>query len=167
MLSVRLETDDDLEAVVALHIRAWQKGYQGLLPDEVLDNLDPAAWAQRRREIRNTAAPRSGYVAEVNGEIAGFVQFGPDREDPACGEIYAIYVEPDRWGSGVGRALLDTALKSLPHNEIRLWVLDGNDRALRFYARYGLHPNGTRSTYTPRGSDFAAPEMQLSLRRGQ
>jgi ribosomal protein S18 acetylase RimI-like enzyme len=166
MVTIRPETDADLESVVGVHIRAWQKAYRGMLPDEVLDALDPVEWARRRREIREIADGRAGYLAEVNGVIAGFVQCGPDREDPVYGEIYAIYVDPDYWGTGVSDALMGTALDTLPYNEIRLWVLEQNERALRFYTRYGLHPDGARETYTPRGSDAAAPEIRLVLRRG-
>ncbi len=164
MMTIRPEINDDIDAVVAMHIRTWQKAYRGMLPDEVLDHLDPVIWAQRRREHRANPGSTS-LVAEEDGTIVGFVHFGPDREDPVLGEIYAIYVDPDRWGSGVGDRLMTRALDSLPHREVRLWVLEQNERALRFYRRYGLHPDGTRSTYTPRGSDHAAPEIRLSLVR--
>lgn len=164
MTTIRPETNEDVDAVVAMHIRTWQKAYRGMLPDEVLDNLDPVSWTQRRHEYRANPASTS-LVAEEDGSIVGFVHFGPDREDPVLGEIYAIYVDPDRWGSGVGHELMTRAL-AMPEREVRLWVLEQNERALRFYRRYGLHPDGARATYTPRGSDYAAPEIRLSLLRG-
>ena len=165
MVTLRTETDDDVGAVVMLHIKTWQKAYRGMLPDAVLDNLDPVAWAQRRREYRSNPEGTS-VVAESDGVIEGFVHFGPDREDPACGEIYAIYVDPDYWGMGAGHALMTRALEVLPQPEVRLWVLEENERALRFYTRFGLHPDGSRSLYTPRGSDASAPEIRLRLLRG-
>jgi len=165
MVTIRPETNEDVETVVALHIRTWQKAYRGMLPDEVLDNLDPVAWAQRRREHHANPAS-TALVAEIDGVLCGFVLFGPDRDEPEHGEIYAIYVDPDYWGTGVGHELMTRALAALPYREVRLWVLEQNERALRFYAREGLHPDGTRSAYTPRGSDFAAPEIRLALVRG-
>lgn len=164
MMTIRPETNDDVEAVVAVHIRTWQRAYRGILPDEVLDNLDPVAWAQRRRE-RYGNRESTALLAEADGKIAGFVHFGPDRDEPEYGEIYAIYVDPDQWGTGIGHALMSRALDELPQEQVRLWVFEANGRALRFYARYGLHPDGTRAMYTPRGSDFAAPEIRLTLRR--
>jgi ribosomal protein S18 acetylase RimI-like enzyme len=165
MVTIRPETDDDVETSVALHIRAWQKAYRGMLPDAVLDSLDPVAWATRRREHR-TSPQSTSLVAEADGEIVGFVQFGPDREEPALGEIYAIYVDPSHWGLGAGHALMTRALEALPQPVVRLWVLEQNERALRFYSRYGLHPDGARSVYTPRGSDTGAAEIRLQLLRG-
>jgi ribosomal protein S18 acetylase RimI-like enzyme len=166
-MKIRPETVDDVEAVVAMHIRTWQRAYRGLLPNDVLDGLDHAEWVQRRLTMPFGHPDVFAFVAEVDGEIAGFVRFGPDRAGEGTGEIYAIYVDPPHWGTGVGDALLRTALETLPHTEIRLWVLEHNARALRFYARYGLHPDGARATYTPRGTDFAAPDIRLSLRRGE
>jgi ribosomal protein S18 acetylase RimI-like enzyme len=166
VLKIRPETLDDVESVVAMHIKTWQTAYRGLLPDEVLDGLDQAEWVQRRLTMPWDDPALHALVAEVDGEIVGFVRFGPERLGEDAGEIYAIYVDPAHWGTGVGDALMRLALQTLPHKEIRLWVLEHNARALRFYARYGLHPDGTRATYTPRGSDFAAPDIRLSLLRG-
>jgi RimJ/RimL family protein N-acetyltransferase len=54
-----------------------------------------------------------------------------------------LYVVPDAWGSGVAGALHDAALEAIPDcPEVRLWVLDENHRARRFYERRGWRPNG-------------------------
>lgn len=37
----------DEAAVAQAHVRAWQQGYRGLLPDDYLDRLDPLARASR------------------------------------------------------------------------------------------------------------------------
>ncbi len=165
-LVIRPETEDDCDALARLHVLAWQKAYRGLLPDEVLDTLDVADWARKRRERLNNDGTRRTAVAEQEGVVVGFVRFGPDRSDDTFGEIQAIYVHPDHWGSGAGDALIREALANLPQREIRLWMLEGNERAQKFYAKYGLHPNGTTHTYRHPGSDFDAPERQIALRRG-
>jgi RimJ/RimL family protein N-acetyltransferase len=65
--------------------------------------------------------------------------------------VYAIYVDPDRWSTGTGRALMDTAVAHL-HDagfvEIRLWVLDDNPRARRFYERAGFRADGVTKVDT-------------------
>jgi GNAT superfamily N-acetyltransferase len=56
------------------------------------------------------------------------------------GEVYAIYVDPHRWGEGIGRDLLaagEQALIDDGHWQALLWVLDGNTRARAFYERQG------------------------------
>lgn len=159
---IRPETEDDCDEAAAVHVLAWQRGYRGMLPDELLDTLDVAQWSTRRRQ---RIPDKVSLVAERDGRIVGFVRFGPDREDQSCGEIQAIYVHPDHWGTGVGGRLLRAAMEALPQREIRLWVLEENKRALTFYAHHGLYPDGAKSTFRPSGIEPGAPELRCALRR--
>jgi L-amino acid N-acyltransferase YncA len=46
-------------------------------------------------------------------EVLGFVNIGPSREEeavPETGEVTSIYLEPEVWGTGGGRLLMDEAL---------------------------------------------------------
>lgn len=159
MFTIRREEPDDAEAVARVHVHSWQAGYAGIMPDEVLRRLNPAAWAQRRRDLR-TADPEHPFttlLAEADGALAGFATFGPYRNnqdrgdlDPKYGEILAMYLEPDWWGTGAGRTLLAVARAGLAERgwtEYRLWVLADNVRARRFYERAGLSPDGAESSY--------------------
>lgn len=69
------------------------------------------------------------WVAEVGGEIAGFVAFTSE-------EIDHLYVRPELHGRGIGTALLGKALEEA--NEVRLWVFQQNAKARRFYERNGF-----------------------------
>ncbi|MER7456070.1 GNAT family N-acetyltransferase [Micromonospora sp. NPDC126480] len=159
MLTIRREAPDDAESVARVHVHGWRSGYAGIIPDEVLDRLNVAAWAQRRRGL-GTADPEHPFttlLAEHDGAAAGFVTFGPYRNnqdrgdlDPAYGEIVSLFVEPRHWGDGTARALLAaarTGLVTRGWTEYRLWVLADNHRARRFYERAGLAADGERSTY--------------------
>jgi len=162
MVTIRPEHPDDLDAVAALHVRAWQAGYAGILPAAVLDALSAPAWAERRRERR--AGGTVHTLVATDGPVAGFVTLGPYREkpEPGVGEIYAIYLEPERVGTGVGRALMTAALDELRargFRTVRLWVLEANHRARRFYERAGFAPDGSRAVYEgalPGGGDRLA-----------
>ncbi len=58
-----------------------------------------------------------------------------DADSPTC-EVGAIYVEPDAWRTGVGRALLGAALEEIgagDWDDVTLWVFAKNDAALAFY----------------------------------
>ena len=84
-------------------------------------------------------------VAEVDGKVVGFVSVGASRSDDAEGELYAIYVHPDHWGTGVGRELMqagEAELRRLGHRRVILWVLDDNPRARRFYELAGWTADG-------------------------
>lgn len=174
-ITVRAETAADCAAVAAVHVRAWQVAYAGIVPDEVLAALDVATrTAARLDRLADPDNPFGSLVALDGATVTGFVSHGPYRAQeldgsplqPEYGEILAIYVHPDRWGTGTGDALLLAALDALPQPRVRLWALADNHRALRFYARHGLHPDGLRATYRPAGSDVDIPELRCALRRG-
>ena len=57
--------------------------------------------------------------------------------------LAGFYVRPEHWGTGVAAELHDAALAELPDcPEIRLWTLDENHRARRFYEKRGWRSNG-------------------------
>jgi GNAT superfamily N-acetyltransferase len=65
----------------------------------------------------------------------------------AFGWLEGLYVVPERWGTGVAGLLHDHALELVRKGgsrECRLWVLEANRRARRFYERRGWHENGDR-----------------------
>jgi GNAT superfamily N-acetyltransferase len=65
--------------------------------------------------------------------------------DKARGELSALYIVPEEWGSGVAGALPDEAvagMRELGATEATLWVVEGNTRARRFYEREGWSADG-------------------------
>lgn len=83
-------------------------------------------------------------LARSAGQVAGFVAFGASRDEdapPFGAEIWAIYVKPAFWSTGAGRRLWLAALGQMQaegYKSISLWVIAGNDRAIRFYERAGF-----------------------------
>jgi ribosomal protein S18 acetylase RimI-like enzyme len=97
--------------------------------------------------IRPATPDDAEAVARVHGEIVGFVSVGRGTDPDTDGELYAIYVLPAYWGSGVGRALMQAGeerLRELGHQHAILWVLEDNPRARRFYEAAGWTLDGTR-----------------------
>ncbi|MYM39309.1 GNAT family N-acetyltransferase [Pseudoduganella sp. CY13W] len=75
-----------------------------------------------------------GWVAEFDGEIAGF-----SYADQADASIWALFIAPEHEGKGLGRALLQLAtdwLFAQGHACLRLSTGAGT-RAERFYAAQG------------------------------
>jgi putative acetyltransferase len=57
--------------------------------------------------------------------------------------LHGLYVVPEEWGSGAAAALHDEALAELADcADVRLWTLEENHRARRFYERRGWRLNG-------------------------
>ena len=93
---IRPGTPADAEGVARVHIETWQAAYAHVLPREQLQaTVERAEWHRTHPPI----------VAEVDGEIVGFVSVGASRDEDADGELYAIYVHPDHWGTGAGHEL--------------------------------------------------------------
>ncbi len=176
-VAVRSARVDDAEAIAGLHVRGWQQAYAGIVPADVLAQLDPVAWAERRRRAIETQRSTMLVATEMGtGVVAGFAEAGPARRGqdwndmhPVEGEVYAIYVDPPYWGAGAGRALMNAtvaALGAAGRRPVRLWVLDANDRARRFYERYGFVLDGERSSYPverPDGSTVLLDEVRYVL----
>lgn len=147
MVSVRDGVEDDAHHVAEVKRRSWQAAYRGLLPDDYLAGLPlhppPDAW---REAVR---AGRPPLVAEVDGRVVGVAAVGQAQEDDlpeGTGVLFMIYTEEEVWGTGVGHALHEAAIARLRadgHDLAVLWVLDGNDRAARFYERHGWETDGT------------------------
>jgi len=146
VLVLRPARPEDAAAVAAVHVRSWQAGYRGLIPAAVLDDLRPEERAARYRFGEDDASAPATVVALDDGAIVGFATTGP-REDPACGELLALYVDPDAWDRGIGRRLLAGARVALARTGSErglVWVLAGNARAERFYRADGWEHDGTR-----------------------
>jgi GNAT superfamily N-acetyltransferase len=105
--AVRPAKPDDAAAVEQVRFASWQAAYGRLVPPEYLEQFDHAAAVTRWRDAIAIGA-RQAHVAELEGEIVGFCSYRPRRDDdlPAAAEIYAIYVLPEHWSTGIGQALL-------------------------------------------------------------
>src|SRR5712692_9481156 len=108
---IRPAEPEDAIAVARVHVQSWQVAYRTLLPDDYLDQLRPEDRA-RTYDLSNRD-PLKPYtiVAAAAGLIHGFATTAPSRDTdlPGYGEIYALYVDPEQWGRGVGLALVSAA----------------------------------------------------------
>jgi GNAT superfamily N-acetyltransferase len=143
----------DAMAVARVHVRSWQAGYRGLLPDAYLNGLRPEERAERYDFATDDTREPATMVAMDGGRICGFATTSPARDSdvPEHGELCALYVDPEWWGRGIGAALISAARDRLLDQGFRnavLWLLDGNARAERFYRIDGWAPDGTSRTDT-------------------
>ena len=129
----------DAEALTRLHLDCWDDAFTGLMPQEILDARrdDLPARVQRWRD-----ALANGHtsVAEHGSGLIGFVNAAPGTELPQFEiQLFALYVRAAWWSTGVGHALFVTAVGD---RSAYLWVLEGNDRSIRFYERQGFRFDG-------------------------
>ena len=143
-MHVRRATVDDAVGIASVQQRGWRVGYAHVFPREALErhSSDPERW---RARLADPAPGSAAFVAADDGHVAGFATVGPSRDENGVGELYAIYVDPDDWGRGIGRTLIDRAegaLHGSGFDEATLWVLDDNPRARRFYEAAGWRLDG-------------------------
>ncbi len=137
----------DAMSVARVHVGSWQSAYRGLLPDEYLDKLCPEDRAQGYDfATRDPQRPQT-IVAVEAGLIRGFATTAPSRDSDLASyaELCALYVDPEYWGHGMGKALISAArerLVVLGFGNALLWVLMGNVRADRFYRQDQWTPDG-------------------------
>jgi GNAT superfamily N-acetyltransferase len=77
-------------------------------------------------------------VAEIGSEIVGFAAV-------VGGELDGLFVEPDLWGQGIGRTLVDAATHEARKRGLALKVI-ANPRARRFYEHCGFRVEGEEQT---------------------
>ncbi|MGK3942152.1 GNAT family N-acetyltransferase [Streptomyces sp. RP5T] len=164
-LLIREMTLADCDRVSEIRIRGWQSAYRGLMPQPFLDALSVPEDAERRRaRFGQGGGSVVDLVAERAGEILGWACHGPYREGEVRtrdAELYAIYVDARRYGSGLGHALLQESVRrctSAGHPRMLLRVLKGNTRARHFYERHGFSADGAEDPYEVDG--VAVPEVR-------
>lgn len=143
---IRIATQADIPALARIHTEGWQAAYGGLVDQAYLDSLSVEDRAEKWREWMD-AGESETRIAEEDGAAAGFITYGRTKTAPPgsstirptyAAEIYAIYLLPQYWQKGIGKALLCEAVRNLKtqkQTSLCLWVLDGNVRAKSFYEK--------------------------------
>ena len=83
---------------------------------------------------------REGKVRFLIGERSGMLAW-QEANDEA--EIIAVHSLPESWGTGLGHAMMEEALKQIGNGPVFLWVFKENLRARRFYEKHGFCWDGS------------------------
>jgi len=145
-VSIRQAVVADAEPLAHLHVDVWDDAYTGLMPQGILDDRREkvAERVGRWRDILDGTQPT--WVAEGSDGLIGFASAGPARDNDMDEllELWALYVRASSWGTGVGHALFEITVGD---RAAYLWVLAGNERAIRFYERQGFRLDGTEDEH--------------------
>ena len=138
---VPMVTDVDMDGKAYVHWKSWHETYTGLIDPAYMERITLEKCADMAHRW-----PDNTLVAKDGDKVIGFVCYGEYRDDALtdCGEVFAIYVLADYYGQKVGYNLMNAAFEKLAeYKKIAVWVLKGNNRAIRFYERYGFRFDGT------------------------
>lgn len=137
-----VETADEIDGMGYVHYNSWHETYTGLIDAGYLETkmtLEKCVSSARKW-------PDNHLVAKDGEKVVGFAGYGKYRGDDLsnCGEVFSIYVLADYYDKKIGYALMNAAFEKLSaYSKIAVWVLKGNERAIRFYKRYGFKFDGT------------------------
>ena len=154
-VSARVAWAEDAPAIAAVQVRAWRSSYADLLPDEVLEGLDPDPIAEgwRAALARPDDARNRVLVALERNLVTGFVVTGP-ATDPDCdpvrtGELTDLTVDPHQRGEGHGSRLLHAGVDTLVADRFTRavsWLPAADDALRAFLTGAGWGPDGAHRT---------------------
>ncbi len=158
--------------MVQVRTASWRAAYAGLVDAEVLAGLPEEASERYVRYLAEHRRLEHTLVAEKGPYVIAFATFTWDRTEATeedagpgvPGEVQAIYVHPDHWSRGAGRALMREGQRWLTEQgllPIRVWELEGNEISRRFYTRYGFVPDGERKTTELSGATLPCARLTL------
>ncbi len=78
-------------------------------------------------------------VAEADGRIAGFAAL-------VGGELNGLFVEPDLWRQGIGKALVGAAVHEARRRGLSMMTVVANPSAREFYEKCGFVVEGEAQT---------------------
>lgn len=138
-------------ARLVVRTNLWSEYQRGLVPDfnQAVQHISTARaigeWAYQFNAVANLPEENplfASYIAVEGDKPVGFVVTGHDvwDESKMTGEVKALSVHQDVWGSGIGSRLLSIAemhLQSSGCRRITLCVEDNNQQAIRRYQKAG------------------------------
>ena len=143
-LVIRLGDAADVDAAVSVYERSNLARRQGVWPNK----------AARVEEVRSHLHdPGSWFLVASEGPaLVGMASAEALRGDDGAGPVVPdgcflnlLFVVPERWGEGIGGAILDAVLaeaRRRRYSRIHLWTDEDNERSHRLYRRGGFSPTG-------------------------
>jgi ribosomal protein S18 acetylase RimI-like enzyme len=150
---IREAEPKDARDIAEIHVQSWRAAYRGQLTDDFLDGLNVEDRLEMHRlALEDPPAEYRMWLAEENGRAIGFAVTGRSEDadaDERTAEVFAIYLDPDHVGTGLGRSLFSHAVDDLRGRGFRsatLWVLETNAAARRFYEVAGWTLDGATTS---------------------
>ncbi len=136
---IRPATLADLDALVAVHAESSAQAYAHIFPPEAPFPSDAEIAERWRPALDPSFDAVAAFAAEVEGAVVGGAI--ADRVGSrGFGNLRHLYVRPEEWGRGAGRALHDAVVAWCAEQglaSIDLWVLERNEVARSMYERWG------------------------------
>lgn len=155
-MKIRDAVEEDLPAIVAI--------YNSTVPSRMVTaDPEPVSLESRRAWLRERdPESRPLWVAEVKGEVAGWLSFEPFRKKPAyhaTAEV-SVYVSERHRRRGIGRRLLERAIRRAPEFGLKTLtggILSHNEPSIKLFEDLGFE----RWAHYPRVAELDGVERDL------
>jgi ribosomal protein S18 acetylase RimI-like enzyme len=98
----------------------------------------------------------TSFVAEEDGELAGFLCGFLSQTNPEEAYVHFVGVDPERRGAGIGRALYERFFEVVRAHDctvVRAVTAPVNEASVEFHRRLGFEVERVAENYDGRGGD--------------
>ena len=157
-VTVRQSMPTDVAGIQRVARRGWEAAYGELLAEETIERAMNEWYAGESIREQITGGDVAHFVAcepprvsngasgkqrdpraVADGAVIGYVGGGVPEDDR--GAVGALYVDPDRWGEGIGTRLFERELDALAERgatRVTIRVLAANTLGRSFYESRGF-----------------------------
>jgi ribosomal protein S18 acetylase RimI-like enzyme len=135
-MKIRHAEAEDIKQIQEVAMVSWQDAYSGIIHEETITEI-VESWFDRD-DLKQQVKDPIFYVAEEDGEIAGFVHASVKKEKA---HLHRLYLRPEDQRKGVGTRLYEIAEQDARDSDaevIRLEVMSENEKGLGFYLGKGF-----------------------------
>jgi ribosomal protein S18 acetylase RimI-like enzyme len=150
----------DLPTIANLFLRCWSISYASVLSESARSTFDFISAQDLWRTSIETPGDKQTLLVLEGEDVVGVFRIGSDKDEPARGHLFSLYIDPDFAGRGYGKFALTEAIKRNKESGfdlMTLWVFAENERANALYLKNGFTATG-RSRMTP---EWGALEIEL------
>ena len=132
---VRKAEKEDVRQIAEILVEDWQKAYRGIMDSDFLDSMN----VESRCEIEAKRIDK--YIVAAEGrEILGYAWLETAEDEASDCEVIALYVRYAKRNKGIGKLLLQHAVRFFRENgrkKMVIWCLKANTDSRRFYEKTG------------------------------
>jgi len=155
-------TEEHYEQKGYVHYQSWNETYTGLMNQEYLDKRTLERCISIARQY-----PQNTIVAILDNQVVGFAAYNKSSDNlDNTGEIYAIYVLQAFQKLGIGKSLLVECKKRLnEYQQISLYVLDKNYKAINWYESNGFNLDGHVKIEKTSIDNYSLTELRMIYKK--
>ncbi|MBN2009525.1 GNAT family N-acetyltransferase [candidate division KSB1 bacterium] len=152
MITTRLATTADIDTIAAIGSASYTETFGYLFTDSELSTYLHSTYSVEKITSSMEKSVNRYFMVELDGEPIGFMKLKypclhDDLTVPRQMQLQKIYVKPGVTGNGAGTHLMKKCAEEARHKSpITVWLMVHveNERAIRFYHRFGYQDYGQR-----------------------